>query len=337
MNKFKWKLIHSDQFEDLKTVLDNVMKERCAENIGNVKRQADLISYEYEETMWQRGILGEDTPDKLRSTVLFLLGINLALRAVDEHYHLRRTMPNKVSQLSFENNSKGVKCLVFREDTCTKTNDGGLGQMRKERKIVWIYPSKNILRCPVRLVEKYLGLCPQNYTKKHNFYLQSLKVPHPKQWYSREVVGTCKIKEVVRELLMSAKIDGYFTNHSLRRTGGSRLFQAGVERKLVKEFTGHRSDALDAYQITSDDQRESLSKILACPNAPNKAEKVNEVSYVTSENTTPQAKSEGCTCTCSIHNPTPAGQIAKIVNEVVSRNMKDNITNVKVEIEFTSK
>ena len=106
---------------------------------------------------------------------------------------------------------------------------------------------------------------------------------------------------------------------------------------MVKEFTGHRSDALDAYQITSDDQRESLSKILACPSAPNIGENKPEVSKATAENTTPQPSSDLCTCKCNIHNVTPASQIAQIVNEVVSRNIKDNITNVKVEIEFTSK
>ena len=51
LNKFKWKLIHSEEFEELKNVLDNVMKEQCSDNVGNVKKQADLISYEYEETM----------------------------------------------------------------------------------------------------------------------------------------------------------------------------------------------------------------------------------------------------------------------------------------------
>ena len=63
--------------------------------------------------------------------------------------------------------------------------------------------------------------------------------------------------------MKSAKIEGFFTNHCLRHTGGTRLFQAGVDRKLVKETTGHSSDAVDAYQITSDQQRAVISKILA--------------------------------------------------------------------------
>ena len=63
--------------------------------------------------------------------------------------------------------------------------------------------------------------------------------------------------------MVDAGIEGYFTNHSARRTGGTILFRAGVQRKLVKEATGHRSDAVDKYQITSDKQREMMSKVIA--------------------------------------------------------------------------
>ena len=52
--------------------------------------------------MWKNNILGEETPEKLRETVLFLLGINLGLCAGDEHYALRRGTKDKPSQLSFE-------------------------------------------------------------------------------------------------------------------------------------------------------------------------------------------------------------------------------------------
>ena len=337
LNKLRWKLIHGDSFEDLRIVLDNVMKERCSQNIGAVKKQADLISFEYEEVMWQKNILGEDSPNKLRSTILFLLGINLALRAVDEHYQLRRYMPGKPSQLSLECNSKGVKCVVYREDTCTKTNDGGLGQMRKERKIVWIYPSSNVNRCPVRLIEKYLSLCPKRYSKKPNFYLQSLVRHTPKQWYGREVMGTNRIKEVVKLLLNDAKIDGYFTNHSLRRTGGSRLFQAGVEQKLVKEVTGHCSDALDCYQITSEQQREMLSKVMSGNNNPNCIESGDKVEEVASNKECETSETAiQCTCKCKVHKALKGQNIGEIVNEVVSRNMKTGKTIIKLEIEIVN-
>ena len=54
----------------------------------------------------------------------------------------------------------------------------------------------------------------------------------------------------------------FFSNHSLRHTSTTRLFQAGVDRKVIKEFTGHVSNAVDKYQLTSNDQREQISKII---------------------------------------------------------------------------
>ena len=69
INKLRWKLIHGDGFQDLRIVLDNVMKQRCASNVGNSKKQAELISYKHEEKMWQTGILGKDNPDKRHSFV----------------------------------------------------------------------------------------------------------------------------------------------------------------------------------------------------------------------------------------------------------------------------
>ena len=97
-----------------------------------------------------------------------------------------------------------------------------------------------------------MKLAPQvtPQTKKLNFYLHSLERYTPTQWYS--MVGLNILKKTIQNLLKNAKLDGFFTNHSLRRSWTTRLFNNGVDRKLVKEYTGHRSDAVDAYQVTSD-------------------------------------------------------------------------------------
>ena len=99
-----------------------------------------------------------------------------------------------------------------------------------------MYPNKNINRCTVRLVDKYMSLLlpvgPK--TKKSNFYLHSLEKPNPAQWYGECVVGCHTLCKIVKNLLKSAKLDGYFTNHSLTCTGTTRLFQAGVDRNIIK-------------------------------------------------------------------------------------------------------
>ena len=44
VNKLPWKLVKGHEFQDLKVVLDNVMKERAEANIGMVKKQAQVIT-----------------------------------------------------------------------------------------------------------------------------------------------------------------------------------------------------------------------------------------------------------------------------------------------------
>ena len=110
----------------------------------------------------------------------------------------------------------------------SKTHDGGLKDMRSDRKEVWVFPNEDNSKCCVRLVEKYLKLCPQ-VTKKNNFYLQSLSKPTPSQWYRDQVVGQTTLAKTVKRLFKEADIEGFFTNHSCRRSGATRLFQAGVD------------------------------------------------------------------------------------------------------------
>ena len=77
VNKLYWQLIEGIEFQDVRIVLDNVMKEKAALNVGIVKKQASVITYEMENHLWSNNFLGEDTPDKLCSTVLLLIGINV--------------------------------------------------------------------------------------------------------------------------------------------------------------------------------------------------------------------------------------------------------------------
>lgn len=55
------------------------------QGIGNTKKQAQVITVEVEERMWSYGILGDDTPEKLLNTLIYCLGLNLALRSGKEH------------------------------------------------------------------------------------------------------------------------------------------------------------------------------------------------------------------------------------------------------------
>ena len=67
------------------------------------------------------------------------------------------------------------------------------------------------------------------------------------------------VKEMFQQIGISGK-----TNHSLRATGASCLFEAKVPEKIVQERTGHRSlKALRIYERTTDEQHQEVSAILA--------------------------------------------------------------------------
>lgn len=334
VNKVKWHLTEGDDFDDLQTVLDNVMKERTKANIGVVPKQAELITYDMENRLWQKGILGEQTPDQLRNTVLFLLGVNMYSRAVEDHYNLRRSVPGKASQISFEQNEKGIMCMVYCEDSVTKTHDGGIRDMRSDRKVVWVYPSEDCNKCPVRLTQKYLALCPK-YIKKENFYLRSLEKPTPHQWYAEQVVGSQALSKVIGSIMEKGEFFGFFTNHSARRTGGTHLFRAGVQRKLVKECTGHRSDAVDKYQFTSDAQRAELCKIIReDPNVIKCKEKSVESDAEAVKQGDGNAKVEVKTNDSNDCVTVQSNDIGKIIEGVVSSAKGKGKTTIKIQIEI---
>ena len=133
--------------------------------------------------------------------------------------------------------------------------------------------------------------------------------------------------------MKDAEIPGFFTNHSARRTGSTRLFRAGVQRKLIKETTGHRSNAVDKYQVTSDAQRESMLEILA-KEAPSN---VTEKPIITVESEAKRDPKPSIYVTDS-NNSDPISVSASNVNEIISKvlelSAKRGKSTVKIQIEI---
>ena len=102
------------------------------------------------------GILGEHTPQQLLETIVYLVGLHCALWGGEEHKMLRRLGCNSQFELIFDSN--GARCLRYREDAYSKTNQGGISKRYHEPKVVNIYENTNRERCLVRLFDKYVSL-----------------------------------------------------------------------------------------------------------------------------------------------------------------------------------
>ena len=210
-------------------------------------------------------------------------------------------------------------------------HDGGIADRKLDRKEVWIFANlENPQRCCVRLVEKYLSLCPLYY-RKNNFYLQWIQKPTPKQWYGKQVIGVHMISKVVTDLMDRAKIQGFFTNHSLRHSGGTRLFRAGVDRKLIKEVTGHCSDAVDSYQITSMEQKKMMSNVLKGKSTNESQESQANVEKVEVKETEGHVQHQVCRYKCGEVN---RDNVAEVIAKIIGESSKKGKTVIKSEIEI---
>ena len=80
-------------------------------------------------------------------------------------------------------------------------------------------------------------------------------------WYQVTPVGHHTLANTVKRMCSSAGVDGYKTNHSLRVTTATRLFQSGVDQQRIMRTTGHLSmDGVRPYERDSDQQQQVLSQ-----------------------------------------------------------------------------
>ena len=245
-------------FRNLNSALNFQMKQRASAGVGVDVKQAKVISESDENYLWEHGYLGNVNPEVLRNTLVWVLGLNFALRAGQEHRNLRM----KNSQLSVAIDEDGKQYLEYKEDV-SKTNSGGLAHAHLKRKIVRAYENNDEPeRCPVRLYKEYMAHVPKD-APANSFYLRPLKEPKGNIWYYKVAAGRETLGNVVAQVMKSASFEGYYTNHSLRRTCATRLYDKGLPEQLIQETTGHRSaDGVRCYKRTSSCAKRRASEIV---------------------------------------------------------------------------
>ncbi len=151
------------------------------------------------------------------------------------------------------------KFLEYVEDPKSKTNQGGISSKNFVPKRVKVFGNSNFDRDVVRLYKKYTRLLPRD-GKTTALYKYGLVNRKPNCWYTDKPVGVNSLKTVVANLMKSAGIEGRYTNHSLRATTATRMYENGVDEQLIKEVTGHKSDAVRIYKHTSETLMEKACK-----------------------------------------------------------------------------
>ena len=90
-------------------------------------------------------------------------------------------------------------------------------------------------------------MCPKD-RPDNAFYLKPLSNPKLDCWFCKVPLGHNVLQQVVPNFFKAAGIPGHYTNHSLRVTSATRLFEACVDEQLIMQRTGHSSTAVRTYK-----------------------------------------------------------------------------------------
>lgn len=237
--------------------LDTNMKISAKSGVGLHKNSSEVISRQEEETLWEAGQLGSDNPTQLLNTLFYMNGLHFAMRGGDEHRSLQ------LNQFEIVEKIGELPKLIYKENT-SKTFNGGLKHRQLEANVK--EHSSNITnpsKCHVQLYKKYLSMRPKN--ARSDFYLKPLKqISKEGHGYTASAVwGHNKLKNIVSNMCTKAGIIGRKTNHSLKATCATRLFQAGIDEQIIMAKTGHRSTkGVRAYKRMDENQIYAASVII---------------------------------------------------------------------------
>jgi hypothetical protein len=244
--------------------MDSLCSKLHSEGVGAVKKSAEVFSFEDEECLWLKGVMGVDSPSALFNAVFFYVGLNFCLRGGQEHRNL------SINQ--FQRHPQDME--IYNQDTfyeyseyISKNNQHRFKDIHTKNKVVKGYANIDSTKCIVKILDKYFSSIPSN---PKAFYLRPSNhdiIKHPeKVWFINIPVGVNTLNTAVASMCEKAELSVKYTNHSLRATSATRMYTQNVPEKMIAEKTGHKSlVGLRAYERTTTVQERSLSKTLVDP------------------------------------------------------------------------
>ena len=110
--------------------MDAELKRLQGEGLGSHKRQAEIITEAEENILWQKGLLGDSSPQTLLDTMVFCCGLYFALRSGKEHRQLCHT-PCQIELVEHP----GESISMLPEDI-SKNHQGALKGRKIQPKVV---------------------------------------------------------------------------------------------------------------------------------------------------------------------------------------------------------
>ena len=248
------------RFRPLLKTLDSLSSELHRSGVGVAKNSAKVIESDHESLFWEKGLLGSSTPKVLQRTVFFYVGLNFVLRGIQEQYDL---VPSQF--VRYPQDTKIYDESVYYEyrEYVSTNNQHRFKDINSKNKTVKAFALPGKDYCVVKLLDKYLSMLPSDASY---FYMRAKDKAPPNPSMSsfmNQRVGINVLKNMIPELSVKSGIQVSYTNHSLRATAITRMFNGEVDEKVIAETSGHKSlKALRSYEHTCQQKLQNVSRVI---------------------------------------------------------------------------
>ncbi|XP_011408773.1 PREDICTED: uncharacterized protein KIAA1958-like [Amphimedon queenslandica] len=248
------------RFTELRNTLDSVNSQLHRDGIGVSTNHAEVLTVQDEDLCWEKGTLGVSSLTVLQHTVFFYIGLHFVLRSVQEQYDL---MVSQLKRVPEDLTVYDRNIYYQYSEYISKNNVHFFTDAKMKNKVVAAYAQPGSSRCLVSLLDRYLPLLPSG--TEHVYMRPAKEFSADSPAYYRQRVGINTIKKFVHLITSGAGLVGY-TNHCLRATAMTRMFNSGVPEKVIADKSGHRSlDGLRAYEHPNEELYRAAEEIISDP------------------------------------------------------------------------
>ena len=171
---------------------------------------------------------------------------------------------------------EGVEMLVWNTERGTKTRTGEKAQVG-QRKFPPMAVETGTDRYPVKLYKAFASRRPDSMKLADSPFFLQVKTKgweESQVWYYPTPWGKNKIGEILtkaRSVIGLETSTGKVSNHSVRKTGISRLLDNDVPPTFVTQLSGHKNiESLNSYHCASKEHQKQMSRILSSGDEPSR-------------------------------------------------------------------
>ena len=253
-------IIRDREFYNSKQILEGKARQLRENGRGKRPNAAKPLTLQEEEMLWEKGKLGNSSPQALINTMWWwLLTQHFGLRGRQEHHTMA------VEDFEFGEDDNGIAYVSFRENP-TKTRQVGLHITRRQQLPKMFATGEK--RCPISLFKEYLNRRPVSLRTNGPFYLAPLSKTTPNNdiWFKAQNLGVHSIDKIMKTMIADtplASSSKRLTNHSARKTVVKKLRLNNVERSSIMNVTGHRNEkSLNDYDEGNENEQRHISNLI---------------------------------------------------------------------------